>query len=322
MGTEAALSGDWDAVYQSLCADVDVHRLNQYLRRQVRRHLVKPHTDTADGFTVSPKGYRYADHGIYLSIKESRKRLFIMLTDNHCYTRQVYLRLCPEEGNIIINVPVEIRQRHPAGYGGEMGLALGMRCMFATDRGTVYGEKYLEYQAALADYVQERLSRHRRNAKNNPGIKKYSAGKARLEAALHTYVNKEINRMLETEKPGIIYFPKLPGVTKAGVNKKVNATVSMWQKGYVRSRLEQKCRERSIEMVEVFGKRISALCSRCGAEGKKDGYMFCCDSCGLEMPERQNTAENILDRGKALKAEAGRKNTPVIQEQRGDRSSL
>lgn len=301
MGAEVVLSGDWEAAYQALCADVDVHRLNQYLRRQVRKYLVRPHTDRSDGFTVSPKGYRYADHGIYLCIKESRKRLFITLTDNQRYDRQIYFRLYPEEGNVIINVPVEVRQRHPANYGGEMGLALGMRCMFATDRGTVYGEKYLEYQEALTDYVRERLSRHRKNAENNPGTKKYSAGKARLEAALHTYINKEINRMLETEKPGIIYLPKLPGAAKAGINKKINASVSMWQKGYVRSRLEQKCRERSVELVEVFGKSISVLCSHCGAEGTKDGYMFCCGSCGLEMPERQNTAQNVLNRGKKLK---------------------
>ncbi|MCI9142708.1 MAG: transposase [Lachnospiraceae bacterium] len=297
-GEKVELTGDWEETYRSLCGEVDVHKLNQYLRRQVRKHLVRPHTDTADGFTASPKGYRYGDHGIYLSMKESRKRLFILLTDNNRYTRQIYIRLFPEEGNVTINVPVEVRQRHPAGYTGEMGLAVGMRCMFATDRGTFYGERYLEYQSALTNYIQERLPRHRKNAKNNPGMKKYNEGKARLEAALHAYVNAEINRMLETEKPAVIYYPKLPGTTKAGANRKVNATINMWQKGFVKSRLTQKCRERSIKLIEVFGKGISVLCSRCGGEGAKDGGMFCCKSCGLELPERQNTAANVLKRGK------------------------
>ena len=300
-GEKVELPKDWDQTYQALCGAVNVHKLNQYLRRQVRRHLTRPHTDTADGFTAAPKGYRYADHGIYLSMKESRKRLFILLTDNNRYTRQVYIRLYPKEGNITINVPVEVKQRHPADYSGQIGLAVGMRCMFVTDRGNVYGEEYLEYQSALTNYVQERLPRHRRNAKNNPGTKKYNAGKARLEAALHSYVNAEINRMLETEKPGTIYFPKLPGTMKAGVNKKVNAAINMWQKGYVKSRLAQKCRERSIELIEVFGKGISTQCSHCGAEGMKDGNVFRCGTCGLEMPERQNTAENVLKRGKSEK---------------------
>ena len=296
-GTEVKLTGDWEESYKSVCAGVDVHRLDQYLCRQVRRHLVRPHTEAAEGFTVSPKAYRYADHGIYLSTKENRKRLFIELTDNNHYARQIYVRLCPDESNIIINVPVEVRQRHPAGYSGEMGLAIGMRCMFTTDRGTVYGERYLEYQSALNDYVREKLQGHRRNARSNPGMKKYSAGKARLEEALHSYVNAEINRMLETEKPGTIYMPKLPAMQKAGVNKKINAAVSMWQRGFIKSRMVRKCRERSVELVEVFGKGISTQCSCCGGTGIKDGYVFRCGSCGQEMPERQNTAVNVRNRG-------------------------
>lgn len=300
-GREPDLQKDWKETYESLCAKVNTYKLDQYLRRQVRRHLVKPHTDTAEGFTVSPKAYRYADHGIYLSMKENRQRLFVPLTDNNHYNRQVYIRLCPKEGNVILNVPVEVKMRHPAGYDGAIGLAVGMRCMFVTDKGETYGKRYLEYQSAITEYVRERLPRHRRNAVGNPGMKKYNAGKARLETTLHSYVNAEINRMLETEKPGIIYLPKLPAVAKAGVNKKVNATVSMWQRGFVKSRLLQKCRERSVEVVEVFGKGISTECSRCGAEGVKKENLFRCPSCGLEVPERQNTAMNVLKRGQAGK---------------------
>jgi len=297
-GRKPELQGDWKSSYEALCAGVDAHKLDQYLRRQVRRHSVRPHTDDADGFTVSPKAYRYADHGIYLSTKESRRRLFVLLTDNNRYDRQIYIRLCPEMGKITINVPLEVRQKHPAGYEGEIGLAVGLRCMFVTDTGRLYGERYLEYQSALADYVRERLPRHRRSAGKNPGMKKYTAGKARLESALHSYVNAEINRMLETEKPGIIYFPKLPAQSKAGVNRRINATVGMWQKGYVKSRLAQKCRERSVELVEVFGRGISSECCRCGAAGTREENIFRCAACGLEMPERQNTAGNVLKRGK------------------------
>lgn len=301
-GSRMELSGDWRKSYETLCAEVNVHRLDQYLRRQVRRHLRKPHTEAADGFPLSPKAYRYADHGIYIAMKEKRKRLFIPLTDNNHSDRQIYVRLYPEDGKITINVPIEVRRKKPAGYDGEIGLAMGMRRMFVTDRGSVYGERYQEYQSALTDYVQKKLPGHRRNAENNPGTKKYNAGKARLEAALHTYINAEINRMLDTEKPGTVYFPKLPGVSKAGVNKKVNAAVSMWQKGYVKSRLSQKCKERSVEFVEVFGKGIGTTCSNCGAAGRKDGEVFRCEACGAEIPERQNTARNVLRKGLELKA--------------------
>lgn len=302
-GGETRLTGEWKETWETLRDGVDAGRLNRYLCRQVRRHLRKPGSDEADGFPVSPKGYRYGDHGIYLSMKESRKRLFIPLTDNNQYSRQIYIRLYPEERRAAIAVPVEVRQRHPAGYGGEVGLALGLKCMFVTDKGNRYGENYLEYQSALTDYVRERLPRHRRNRKNNPGMKKYNAGRSRLERAMHDYVNAEINRMLKTEKPGTVYIPKLPANSKAGVNRRVNTTVSMWQKGFVKSRLAQKCRERSIELVEVFGKGIGSQCSYCGDEGGRNGEVFECPACGKKIPERQNTAGNVLKRGRELREE-------------------
>ncbi len=296
-GMHIDLTQEWESIYQSVSADVDVHKLNRYLCRQIRRYLVRPHTDAANGFTVSPKGYRYADHGIYLSMKERRNRLFIPLTDNNCYSRQIYIRLCKEEGKVIIKVPVQIRQRHPEGYDNVMGVAVGMQPMFVTDRGNIYGKDYFEYQSALTEYIQERLAGHRRYAKNNPGRKKYNAGKVRREKALHAYVNAEINRMLETEKPKVLYYPRLPDTSKAGKNRKVNASVNMWQRGFVKKRLIQKCQERSINFVEVFGKGISVNCYICGTEGVKEGGMFRCISCGLEMAEKQNTAKNVLRKG-------------------------
>lgn len=299
------LSGVWEEQYMAVRKEVDPHRLDQYLRRQVRRHLEKPHTDVADGILVSPKGYRYANHGIYLTTKERRKRIFIRLTDNNRYDRQIYIRIYPGERNIKISVPVEVKQKQPKDYEGEIGLAVGLKCMFVTDQGRTYGEKYLEYQSALTDYVREKLPGHRKNAKNNPGMKKYTARKARLEQAMHSYVNAEINRMLEAEKPGIVYFPKLPPQSKPGFNKRMNATINMWQKGYIKRRLERKCWERSVKLVEVFGASISTQCSRCGAEGVTEKEQFHCSACGLTLPERQNAAENVLKRGRALREEIG-----------------
>lgn len=294
---EIRLSGEWEKTFQGVRTGVEEKRLNQYLRRQVRRHLRKLHTDTVDGFAVSEKAYRYDDHGIYLAIKEKRKRIFIPLTDNNRYTKQLYIRIFPEEGNVVIHVPMEIKARQHEDYQREIGLAVGIRTMLATNDGIVYGEKYSDYQYALSEYVREGNIRYRRNKEKNPGRKKYMAGRERLEAALHAYVNAEINRMLRTEKPGVIYIPKLPQSSKAGVNKKINSSVSMWQKGYVRNRLAQKCREQSIELIEVLGKDISNECSRCGAIGQKVNDVFSCKICGIELPERENAAKNALKRG-------------------------
>lgn len=266
---ELQLPEDWEKSFQKVRTGVEENHLNQYLRRQVRRQLKKLQTDSAYTFSVGERAYLYDDHGIYLAAKEKGKRIFIPLTDNNHYTRQLTVRLFPEEGNIIIHVPVEMRVRQHADYQREIGLAMGIRTMFVTDENHIYGERYREYQYALSEYVREGNIRYRRNKDTIPGRKKYMAGRQKLEEALHTYINAEINRMLRTEKPAVIYLPKLPQSSKAGVNKKINSSVSLWQKGYVRSRLIQKCREQSISLVEVFAKDISRVCSQCGSIGEK-----------------------------------------------------
>jgi putative transposase len=301
LGKRQILSENWEKPYWEACMDVDTERLDKYLCRLVRRYLNKElHTDVANGFSVSERAYRYGDHGIYIAVKEKRKRIFIPLTDHNGYKKQLYIRLFPEEGNIIIHVPVEVQVKSKEGYDNRTGLAVGLFTMFVTDQGHIYGEKYGEYQFALADHIKEGNARYRKNRNSNPGRKKYNAQKARLEAALHTYVNAEINRLLETEKPAMLFVPKLPRNSKAGINKSINYSVGMWQRGYVRKRLELKCKEQAIELVEVLGKDISRQCSGCGEIGVKVKDLFLCDSCGLQMPERENAAKNALKRGIAL----------------------
>ena len=141
LGQKMDLSEDWRKPFEEIRASVDEKRLNQYLCRQVRRHLRKLHTDTANIFTVSERAYRYDNHGIYLAIKEKRKRVFIPLTDNNRYTRQLTIQLFSGEGNVVIHAPVEMKIKEHADYQREIGLAVGIRTMFVTDEGSVYGEK-------------------------------------------------------------------------------------------------------------------------------------------------------------------------------------
>ena len=60
--------------YEELASQVDTDQMHSYLCRQVRKYHVKLHTDTADVFSIAERAYRYADHGIYISIKEKRDR--------------------------------------------------------------------------------------------------------------------------------------------------------------------------------------------------------------------------------------------------------
>ena len=153
------------------------------------------------------------------------------------------------------------------------------------------------------------------NRAANPGRKKYTVQKNRYIEQLHSYINSELNRFLTTERPRIIYLAKMPGTNAGGVNRKINNSVALWQRGYIRKRLFLKCREHSVEIREVLGRGISSECSHCGMSGewkksipweksiprkkgipKKDG-MFTCPACGESLEEKTNTARNVLKRG-------------------------
>lgn len=283
--------------YERLAREVDKEHLNRYLCRQVRKYHKRQHTEMAEGFSLSFKAYRYKDHGIYLATKEKRKRIFVPLTDHNQYDSQIYIKLFPEEKRLEIRVPVKVAVRVHDDYTRQIGMSVGLLTMLTTHEGHRYGEKLGEYQLEYSDWIREQTRSYNHNRQNNPGRKKYHAKKRRYEEGLHSYINQELNRFLKTEKPEIIWIPKLPRPQAGGASSRLNHMAALWQRGYIRKRLLQKCQEQSIIIVEVFGRNISRECSHCGSMGKKEKGQFICPSCGYQADDRINAAQNARKRG-------------------------
>ena len=290
---------------EELAGMVDTEKMHRYLCRQVRKyHVSRLYTDKADGFHITERAYRYGPekgdggrYGIYVAAKEGRKRIFIPLTDTNAYTKQLYIKLHVEEQTVEIAIPVELKIKRHRDYQREIGLSPGIDCMFTTHEGHRYGDEFGKRHRDLAAYMSKADQAYRREKANNAGRKKYWAKKKKLDAGLETYVNQEINRMITVEKPGIIYIPRLPDKSAAGHDGRINYSVHIWKRGMIRERLQQKCREHSIEIMEVIGKGISTECSQCGAAGKYSGSSFYCEACGYETDKKINAAQNALKRG-------------------------
>lgn len=300
-GSVQKLPKELQRQYDVLAAQVDVKKLENYLRRQVRKQNCQLHAESAEGFAIGERAYRYGDHGIYISVKEKRKRIFVPLTDGNHYTRQLYIRLFPENGHIEIRVPVDITVRAHEDYTGNVGVSMGMSVMLTTDEGHVYGAELGEYQTRLSDWLREQTSIYHKNRGANSGRKKYLEKKRRMEEQLHGYINQELNRFLRTEKPKAVCLPKLPKPGTGGPVKRINHLASTWQRGYIRKRLALKCLEQSVELREVTGKNISSACSQCGNQGQKKDGIFRCPECGYEADQKQNAAQNAKKRGECLK---------------------
>ncbi len=288
--------------FEELSQSVNTLRLENYLRRQIRKIHARPKTDAADSFVATIDGYRYGDHGIYLATTERRKRVFVPLTDNNRYTRQIEVKLYPARNSIELLVPIEVRIKEHEDYRAELGVAMGMRVMLTTHEGHTYGEDIESYHQNLSLWLRKEHDKYQRNHLANPGRKKYEAEKRRREEHLHSYINKEINRFLREEKPRVVCIMKFPQGNRRYGEKSVSYSVRSRQRGYIRKQLMLKCKENAIELVEVFGKDIGIECSRCGGTGnRKDGIFTC--ACGHSVPEKQNVAQNAKKRGAILVAE-------------------
>ncbi len=172
-----------------------------------------------------------------------------------------------------------------------------MMTMLTTDQGHKYGDMLGKYQMEYSDWMRRQTGIYRQNRTANPGRKKYSAQKNRYEEQLHSYINHELNRFLETEKPETIYIPRLPGPKASGNSRRSRNFAAMWQRGYIRRRLAQKCRENAVRIVEVMGKDISRECSNCSAAGHSENGCFVCPQCGYKAQEKTNAARNAKKRG-------------------------
>lgn len=298
--------------YEALAGRADRERLHRYLCRQVRKYHLKLHTDCQHIFSASERAYRYGDHGIYFAVKEKRRRVFVPLTDNNRYKCQLSVRLYPGEQRLEIIVPVYVSVKRHEDYRNTVGIALGMQTMLTTDSGHKYGENFGLYQTAYTKWTEKQNKNYHCNRQNNPGRKKYTMQKKCLEGRLHDYINQELNRFLSEEKPGIICLIKLP---KAGAGGgKTSRAVMMWQRGYIRRRLEWKCQEHAIEIVEVFGNGVSRECSRCGGIGERKKGIFCCSACGAVLDEKTNTAGTVRKRAASGKTVRSRQSFQVYEQ--------
>lgn len=293
-------------------------RLNHLLRRLTRKYQMKPGPGRADSFCVSPAGYSYKDNALYLVSRIPRRRVRLPLKDQKTSTRQ--LRICIKADYALIAIPTEVKKWKHEDYQNTIYLHLGYQNMCTLSSGTIYGEKLGELSAEKSRRLMEK-NRERSRARtryreslasgnekradeikaNNLGIQKYDRQKKREQAKLETYVNAELNRMLETEKPGTVVITKPVTINKTKFHYKAsNRKLTEGARGYVRKRLAQKCLEHDIQLTEINSKGTGITCSSCGAEGKRLAEGFICESCGFKSTIALNGARNIEKKYKEL----------------------
>lgn len=291
--------------------DIDRKRLNNLLCRLTRRYLTAPKTDSADWFRISPNGYSYKDGAMRIVCRTPRKRISIPLKDDRTFDRQIQIHI--KRDFVALAVPVETKIKKHRDYTNTVYVHIGSRDMFTLSNGNIYGgqleelinpeterlaKKNKERRKIYTAYEQNAESGNRQKVENievnNLGKLKYDSQKEKEKGKTTTFINSEINRMLEKEKPAKIVTTRPVTKNKTKIYaKSVNRKLTRSFQSYIRERLSYKCRVHSIELVEINSKGTGKICSACGAEGKRQGKEFICESCGLKTTIALNSARNI-----------------------------
>lgn len=298
--------------------DIDVKHLNSLLCRLTRRYLVRPEASKISSFCVSPAGYSYKNNALYLVSRIPRKRVMLPLKDSKTSTRQI--RVCVKENSAMIAILAESKQKRHRNFKNTIYVHLGYQNMCTLSSGNVYGKELGKLSAAKSGHLMKKnRERNRMQTKyresiasgnqkkadkiktNNLGIKKYNRQKKRELTKIETYINTELNRMLEGEKPEKIIITKPITVNKTKFqHRPSNRKMVEGFQGYVRKRLAQKCQKNRIELIEINSKGTGSICSNCGAEGMRLAEGFVCENCGFKSTIALNGARNIEKKYKEL----------------------
>lgn len=293
--------------------------LNNLLRRLTRRYQMKLAKGRADSFSVSPAGYAYKGNALYLVSRIPRRRVMLPMKGQNTSMRQI--RICIKEDYAMIAIPTEAKEIRHADYQNTIYIHLGYQNMCTLSSGHIYGRGLGQLSAAKSQRLMEKnrergivQARYRESLAlgdrkraeemkvNNLGSQKYIRQKKREQAKIETYVNTELNRMMELEKPGTIIITRPITINKTKFrSRSSNRKATESPQGYVRKRLAQKCQLNGIGLIEINSKGTGSICSNCGMEGKRLSEGFVCESCGFTSTIALNGARNIEKKYRELK---------------------
>lgn len=308
---------------------IDVHRLNNLLRRYVRRYKTKSHTDKTNVILTSNL-YKFnsSDNTFMFSGSTKNSRIEITLVGNipklkgtlelvkNQKTNQYYLHVSLDR--IIV-------KKNMTEQSEILGLDVGITDLITLSNGSVYGANSSELFYTLSDNLvnknrsrvfsykrklEERISAELDRAKkvileqklknleeNNLGSKKRISKIGKYKSRISSHINHELNKMIKGEDIEEIVREDLNWVSKKkNVSRKQQNRFSTWSKGLLLERLSVKLAEKGIKETIVNPAYTSQVCCKCNHLGIRKGKEFKCSNCNLSIDADFNASINTKKR--------------------------
>ena len=309
--------------------NVDVHRLNNLLRRYIRRYKTKSHTNKAN-VVLTSNLYKFNSNNKEFSFtgKKRNSQVKITLIGNIPKLKGTLELVKNQKTNqYYIHVPLDriITKKQMTDKSEILGLDVGITDLITLSNGSVYGANSSEFFYTLSDNLvnknRSRLFSYKRDLEQRIAVEQDEAKKSLLELKLKnlnennldsqkriakigkyksrivSHINYELNKMIKEEDIEEIVREDLNWVSKKkNVSRKQQNRFSTWSKGTLLERLSVKLAENGITETIVNPAYTSQVCCKCNHLGNRKGKEFKCSNCNLSIDADFNASINIKKR--------------------------
>ena len=308
---------------------IDVHRLNNLLRRYVRRYKTKSHTNKTNiVLTSSLYKFDLNNKNFAFTGKKKHSRIVISLIGNVPKLKGTLELVKNQKDNqYYLHVPLDriINKKEKTEQSEILGLDVGITDLITLSNGSVYGANSAELFYTLSDNLvnknRSRLFSYKRKLEqkisteldqskksileqklknlenNNLGSKKRISKIGKYKSRIASHINHELNKMIKEEDVEEIVREDLNWVSKKrNVSKKQQNRFSTWSKGTLLERLSIKLAENGIKETIVNPAYTSQVCCKCNHLGIRKGKEFKCSNCNLSIDADFNASINTKKR--------------------------
>jgi transposase, IS605 OrfB family, central region len=248
-------------------------------------------------------GAKAFGYWIKVSTLEKGKPVYIPLKAN-TYAEKLegeflnYCQVVEDDGEIEFRIIKQLKKREYIPATDEIAIDLGLRPLFATDKGGLFGRNFFDTLKAFDKKITKRMANlQKRNIKPRSD-KKYRKLVDDLREFLKNEINRLINIIIKIYKPKRIVIEKLD-FRSPELSKRMNRMIQNFGKRYIKEKLERLQQLYGIEIIEINPAYTSQECSCCGyidKNNRKDTQEFECKACGNKTNAQINGAKNILKR--------------------------
>ena len=308
---------------------IDVQRLNNLLRRYVRRYKTKSHTNKTNiVLTSSLYKFDLNNKNFAFTGKKKHSRIEISLIGNIPKLKGTLELVKNQKTNqYYLHVPLDriITKKNMTDESEILGLDVGITDLITLSNGSVYGANSAELFYTLSDNLvnknrsrlfsykqklEKRISTEQDQSKksileqklknledNNLGSKKRIAKISKYKSRIASHINFELNKMVKDENVKEIVREDLNWSSKKkNVSRKQQNRFSTWSKGVLLERLSVKLAEKGIKETIVNPAYTSQVCCKCNHLGIRKGKEFKCSNCNLSIDADFNASINIKKR--------------------------